>query len=280
MAKAKTECDLRAALTKDKDPRKLPWYKIDFAEVPEPSKTILGKYSKVPPDQMLQHVKDVLPYPCIGLFGFLDMSIPQLPIYPEILERLKSGQKLLDVGCAIGQELRHLIYDGVPSENIFASDLHEKFYEIGYELFADRETLKSEFIAADIYDENSDLVRNLTGKLDIVNAASFFHLFNWDQQVIAAKRIVSLLRAQPGSLLIGRQVGCFDPVDPDVINKASEHYCHNLETWKRLWLQVQVETATEWEVDGGLDGWAATSGKIIGFHGSNPIRFWFVVRRV
>jgi hypothetical protein len=60
MAKAKTESDLRAALTKDKDPRKLPWYKIDFEEVPEPSKTILGKYSKVPPDQMLQHVKDVV----------------------------------------------------------------------------------------------------------------------------------------------------------------------------------------------------------------------------
>lgn len=37
------------------------------------------------------------------------MSIPQLQIYPEILERLKAGQKLLDVGCAVGQELRRLV---------------------------------------------------------------------------------------------------------------------------------------------------------------------------
>lgn len=49
------------------------------------------------------------PYPCIGAFRFLDMSIPKQPIYPEILERLKAGQKLLDVGCALGQELRRLV---------------------------------------------------------------------------------------------------------------------------------------------------------------------------
>lgn len=50
------------------------------------------------------------PYPCIGSFRFLDMSIPQSPVYPEVLQRLKSGEKLLDLGCAIGQELRHLVY--------------------------------------------------------------------------------------------------------------------------------------------------------------------------
>lgn len=37
------------------------------------------------------------------------MHIPRLPIYPEILERLLTGQKFLDVGCALGQELRHLV---------------------------------------------------------------------------------------------------------------------------------------------------------------------------
>jgi hypothetical protein len=37
------------------------------------------------------------------------MSIAQSPLYPEILDRLKSGEKLLDVGCAVGQELRQLV---------------------------------------------------------------------------------------------------------------------------------------------------------------------------
>ncbi|KAJ5565060.1 hypothetical protein N7513_001302 [Penicillium frequentans] len=288
MAKATTESERRAALTKGKAPHELPWYKTDFEEVPEPAKTILENYSKIPPDQVLQHVKDVrdrafevFPYPCIGSFRFLDMSIPKLPVYPEILERLKSGQKLLDMGCAIGQELRHLAYDGVPAENVYAADLHERFFNIGYDLFADRETLKSRFIASDIFDDDSDLVRDLTGKLDIINTASFFHLFSWDQQIIAAKRIVSLLRAQPGSLLIGRQVGRADPDDNDDQGKESLLYRHNLETWKSLWKQVQEETGTQWEVEGGFEDWTAYTNDIMtGAHGDNPIRIWFVVRRV
>lgn len=60
MAKSRTESDMRDALTKGKDPRELPWYKTDFEEVPEPGKTILEEYSKIPPDQVLQHVKAVV----------------------------------------------------------------------------------------------------------------------------------------------------------------------------------------------------------------------------
>lgn len=123
-------------------------------------------------------------------------------------------------------------------------------------------------------------MKDLTGQIDIVNAASFFHLFSWDQQIIVAKRIVSLLRAQPGSLLIGRQVGCADPDNTNDEGQASELYRHNLETWKSLWRQVQEETGTRWEVDGGFEDWTAQSSIMRGFHVVNPIRIWFVVRRV
>ena len=57
---AKAESDLRSMLTKGKDPRELPWYRDDFEEVPEPAKTILENYSKIQPEQVLQHVKDVV----------------------------------------------------------------------------------------------------------------------------------------------------------------------------------------------------------------------------
>lgn len=49
------------------------------------------------------------PYPCIGSFRFLDLGISQSPVYFEVLQRLKSGEKLLDVGCGVGQELRQLV---------------------------------------------------------------------------------------------------------------------------------------------------------------------------
>lgn len=183
--------------------------------------------------------------------------------------------------AAIQAPNQNQAHDGVPSENLYASDLHKKFFNIGYDLFADRETLKSKFIASDIFDDDSDLVRDLTGKLDIVNTASFFHLFGWDQQIIVAKRIVSLLRARPGSLLIGRQVGCADPDDTNNEGKESLIYRHNLETWKSLWTQVQEETGTQWEVEGRFEDWSAyTKGVMRALHGDNPIRIWFVVRRV
>lgn len=57
---------------------------------------------------------------------------------------------------------------------------------------------------ADILDENSDLVKKLTGKVNIINAAMFFHLFSWEKQIEAIKRVIKLLYPVPDPLLIGR----------------------------------------------------------------------------
>lgn len=226
----------------------------------------------------------------------MDLSIPQSTVYPEILQRLKSGEKLLDVGCAIGQELRHLVspnhlrfppiltvyqvFDGVHSENLYSSDIRQDFYDIGYDLFADRSTLKSQFFQADIFDDNSSLVQNLTGKVNIVNAASFFHLFSWDQQVTVAKRLVGLLAAQPGSMVIGRQVGHADPVDPDDKANTPTHYRHNPATWKRLWEQVGQETRSKWEVECSMEKWEGLDRVFVKYHDVETWKMRFVVRRV
>ncbi|KAJ5108979.1 hypothetical protein N7456_005654 [Penicillium angulare] len=269
-----TNSDLRSRLAKVENPHELPWYLNEFEEVPEPARTILEKYSNIAPDNVLQHVKDVFPYPCIGSFRFLDMSIPQSPAYPEILERLKSGQTLLDVGCALGQELRHLVYDGVPSENIYGSDLHDSFFKIGYDLFADTSTLKSKFIISDIFDDNSDLVKELSDKVDIINAASFFHLFTFEQQVTVAKRLIGLLRPVPGSLLVGRQAGSTEPSDPEGEDQPA-HFRHNTVTWKRLWERVSVETGTGWEVEAWMDEWIRPDRD-----SREAFKLRFIVRRV
>ncbi|KAJ5201844.1 uncharacterized protein N7498_006507 [Penicillium cinerascens] len=284
---ARSETNLRSMIANSSDPKSLPWYESDLKEVPEPAKTLLAEYSKIPSDQVVQHVNSmrdrafaVFPYPCIGSFRFLDLSIPQSTVYPEILQRLKSGEKLLDVGCAIGQELRHLVFDGVPPENLYSSDIRQDFYDIGYDLFADRSTLKSQFFQADIFDDNSSLVQNLTGKVNIVNAASFFHLFSWDQQIVVAKRVISLLAAQPGSLVIGRQVGNADPADPGDKANAPTIYRHNPTTWKQLWEQVGQETGSKWEVECSMEKW---EGLDRSFGKNRDVERWkmkFVVRRV
>ncbi|KAJ5617692.1 hypothetical protein N7537_002806 [Penicillium hordei] len=305
---AKAESDLKSILDGGFDPHKFAWYEPELIEVPEPAKSLLEKYSKIPSEQVVDHVKKVVshfpfyggiahanqdgmiqrdrafavfPYPCIGSFRFLDLSIPQSPLYPEILDRLKSGQKLLDVGCAVGQELRQLVFDGVPSENLYASDLRQDFYDIGYDLFNDHDHLEAQFIVADIFDDNSDLVKNLTHKIDIVNAASFFHLFNWNQQLLVAKRLVGLLQDKTGSLLIGRQIGLVNPPPPEDKEAAGKHYRHDPATWKKFWEQVGCETGTKWEVETRMEKWAGADKMMKDYHeGMDTFKLRFSVRRL
>jgi SAM-dependent methyltransferase len=135
------------------------------------------------------------------------MAIAQLPQYPLILQRLKGGnENFLDLGCFIGQEIRRLVADGAPSENLYGADLRSDWFELGYQLFNDTDTLKSTFYAADIFDPNSRL-NEIDGKIDIIYAGSFLHLFGYDEQLEVCAKIVKLLKPKKGSLLVGRQVG-------------------------------------------------------------------------
>src|SRR5438105_15830914 len=101
------------------------------------------------------------------MFQFLDLSLVQMPIYPEILARVKDGAKFLDLGCCLGQEIRQLVLDGAPSANTFGSDLYGRFFAVGYDLFADKDRLETKFIAADVFDDASPLM-DLQGQLDII----------------------------------------------------------------------------------------------------------------
>jgi hypothetical protein len=134
---------------------------------------------------------------------------------------------------------------------------------------------------ADIFDDKSDLVKILTDKIDIVNAASFFHLFNWDQQITIAKRLIGLLHDKPGSLLIGRQVGRLDPPPPEDEKESGNHYRHDPDTWKRLWEQVGTETGTKWDVDAWMEKWNGADEKMRDWHGGvETFKLRFTVRRL
>lgn len=57
---AKAESDLRSMLSNGMDPHELPWYEPDLEEVSEPAKTILEKYSQIPPEEVIHHVKSLV----------------------------------------------------------------------------------------------------------------------------------------------------------------------------------------------------------------------------
>jgi phospholipid N-methyltransferase len=189
------------------------------------------------------------------MFRFLDLSIKKTDVYPEVLARLKAGEKLLDLGCCFGQEIRQLVHDGAPSENMYGSDLRKDFMDIGYDLFLDTNTLKSNFIASDVFDDDSELVKQLSGTINMIYTGSFFHLFGYEEQVKVAKRSLQLLKRQKDGLIIGRQVG---NVESGVFTQAGynaevERFRHNEESWKKMWTEVSEATGIMVDVQVTLD---------------------------
>jgi SAM-dependent methyltransferase len=149
--------------------------------IPSETQRLLETWSGIPSDDVLDHVTKlrdeawkVHQYPCIGQFRFLEPSFSELP-YNEIVERLRKGQRLLDMACCFGQTIRQLANGGAPTENMYGCDLQPDFINLGYSLFRDREKLKTKFLVADIFDSQSALTE-IKGQIDMVYAGSFFHL--------------------------------------------------------------------------------------------------------
>ena len=96
----------------------------------------------------------------------------------------------------------------------------------------------------------------LQGKIDVVYAASFLHLFGWDDQLRVCKRIIKTLRPTKGSMVFGRQTGNVrgqevrnpSPVgsDPKII------WRHSVESFTELWEIAGRETGSKWKVWGDL----------------------------
>lgn len=195
---------------------------------------------------------NIYPYPCIGQWRFLSLSLGKHPLYPELLTRLRGGDQLfLDLGCAFGQDIRRLVADGVDSAACVGSDLRLPFLDLGYDLFRDRDSLKTRFIEADVFDQSSALAQ-LDGAVDVVSASSFFHLFSWDEQKAVARRCLRLLKPRKDSLVLGRQVGNVDPGAYARRHADGSRYRHDVASWRRMWDEVGAETGVEFAVEGSL----------------------------
>jgi ubiquinone/menaquinone biosynthesis C-methylase UbiE len=177
-----------------------------------------------------------------------------MPEYPTILARLQSGgATLLDVGCCFGHILRQLAADGVPATQLAGTDLRSDFVELGYELFRDRETFAARFVTGDVLDPADEALAALDGSFDVVHVASFFHLFGWDDQVKVGERIVRFFKPDAKGLVIGRQVGAYEPLTVQRFREqGGKRYLHNLETMQNMWDVIGEKTGTKWKVAGEI----------------------------
>ena len=128
-----------------------------------------------------------------------------------------------------------------------------------------------------------DELNTVEGKMDIIHVASVLHSWAWDEQIHAAKRLVSLSKPQSGSMIIGNQMGSLNAGEYPMPTGKGYNYRHDETSMARLWSQVGEETGTRWEVESGLfEPAAVKENREQSWAKSDPgLRMiWFMVTRV
>lgn len=127
-------------------------------------------------------------------------------------------------------------------------------WDVGFELFRDRDRFKSSFIEADFLDGGNVELKRLQGKVDVVHVSAVLHQWDWEAQVRAAKRIVEFSKPPGegigGTVVVGHQIGNAKAKEVALpATKGAVVWRHDPESWKRMWEVVGRETGTTWEVE-------------------------------
>jgi SAM-dependent methyltransferase len=230
----------------------------------------------------------VFPYACIGRFVFATPTITYQPGYKKIVTKLKedSSLKFLDLGCGLGQNLRKLVLDGVPQDQIVASDYEEGLIKAGKDFFRDADKLKCKFIVADIFDPEAPGNTQNHGQFDYIWTAMFYHLWDLDKQRAASIETAKFLKNQKGATLLGWQLGARPAIAENRVDIEGKRaalrvtYKHDEESFKKLWQEVGKELGIEFEVSAmGLVN-EHTRKNVETLKGSEEIILAFTVTRV
>ncbi|ORY70427.1 uncharacterized protein BCR38DRAFT_106276 [Pseudomassariella vexata] len=221
---------------KDGATRHVQWYQPAIKFLPRSTVDFFENYVGVKgKDAITTHIYNVrdmawqvLPYPCIGLFRFLDFGIHLSPDYPTVVRRVQEGATFLDLGCCFGQDVRKLAYDAGTSFNLIGTDLEEPFLQLGYELFRDRGRCDATFVRGNVFEE--DFLEPYRGKINIIYVGSFLHLFNEAQQKKVVRQVNRLLRPQKGSMVFGRHLGAEKGGHFTMKSIGWDLYRHDLQT--------------------------------------------------
>ena len=259
-------------------------YSAELPPIPKPFYDVLTKYSKIPPNDVAQHMLaiqrkgwEIHSYPCIGRWYFMRLSLLDYPQWEDVLKAVKNGGVFLDVGAFMAVEVRALASrPGVDPKLLFALDLAPEFLELGFECFRDADRLvRDNFIAADFFDDADDRVKALRGKAAVVHAGAFLHLFTLEKATSAVCRMIELGRQQKGTLILGRVLGRREAAHvmyKDAIRTLA--YRHNWVSMKKMWEDAAERTGTKWDVwtkqrdiprEPGKDEWLEPDSVVVVF---------------
>lgn len=142
-----------------------------------------------------------------------------------------------------------LAADGVSTDRMYALDHSMELWELGYKLFLDRDKMEATFVHASIFGD-ADRLQPIAqdSPFDVIIACQFLHLFSFEEQLSALRRIVAWTR--PGSVIMGYQRG--QPVAREYEKPWGRMFFHNLESFGGMWTLVESDTGTKWAIEKDL----------------------------
>ena len=213
--------------------------------------TFFAQYASISSSALREHLISIrerawkkFNYPCLGRWAFLQFAIRQSPIYQEIVDQCRNEDAtVIDFGCCLGQDVRQLIFDGVPLDRIRAYELDSFFIEQGYQLFGDRNRLeeKNTIRQGDIFD---DQFLDEIHPCSYLYVGSFIHLFDSQTQKEVCRRLTRICQGA----ITGRQVGATIPVERarNIGTQEGKMMCHSPASFTQMWEEV---TNGEWKVE-------------------------------
>ncbi|KAJ5607160.1 hypothetical protein N7537_003779 [Penicillium hordei] len=247
------------------------WYRPTLDQLPAPTVELFLQYTGLKSEN---EVKDHIYKIRDKAWQIISLS----PIYTQVVDRVRKGQTLLDLGCCFGQDLRKLAFDAELSSatNLIGADIEGDFVQLGYELFRDEDSFGAQFVTRSVFDE--DFLVDRRGSIDMIYLGNFLHLFGFKEQRAIVARLGRLLVPRAGSVVFGRNISAEQGGPFFMESLGWDMYRHSDQTIKELWSTVDVGL---WEVHSQLSGYetATTLGERSGdWQGGDTkqMSFWVV----
>lgn len=170
-----------------------------------------------------------------------------------MVQRLQQGATYLDIGCCLGQDIRKLVADGAPSENLYGAELMGDFIQLGYDLFW--------VMQADVLNPNSQL-QSLRGTLDFIHLGMILHVFSWEEQRELLETCIQILKPQAGVLILGQAVDHAEGEASPGRHSGGLSFKHSDEFFRRMWGEISERTGIKFDSRAALDnGLGVAAGK-------------------
>jgi len=143
-------------------------------------------------------------------------------------------------------------------KNVVTSDIEKPFWELGHKLFKTTpETFPVPFVHGSVFDplliaphdtfyqqpltprpilSTLTSLTPLQGHVSAIHVTAFFHLFDKDEQIAAARALASLLSPTPGSFIFGAHATQEKTGAGNFKNfRGKDVHCFGPEDWTALW---------------------------------------------